>query len=58
MTVAGVIALITAFFQFPSQILAFVKLLQKTPEEKHEDLLKAIAEEAKKFQDTGRPDWG
>lgn len=54
---AEIIALITGFFKFPQAILEFIKVLQKTPEQKHEDLLKAIALEAKKFEETGRPNW-
>lgn len=57
MSIAELLALITALAKFPSVILEFVKILQKTPEEKHEDLLKKIAEESIKFQETGRPTW-
>lgn len=57
MGVAEIVALITALFKFPSIILEFVKLLQKTPQEKHEEILKRIADEAKKFEETGRPTW-
>lgn len=57
MVIAEIVTLIIAFFQFPKTILEFVKLLKKTPQEKHEDIVKAIAAEAKKFEDTGRPDW-
>jgi hypothetical protein len=52
-----ILAIIKAVLQFPSTILEFVKLIQKTPQEKHEDLLKRLAEESKKFEDTGRPTW-
>lgn len=57
MGITDIIALITAFFQFPKTILEFVNILKKTPQEKHEDLLKKIAAEAKQFEDTGRPQW-
>lgn len=57
MGIAEIILLITGLLQFPKTILEFVKLLKKTPQEKHEDIVKAIAEEAKKFEDTGRPKW-
>jgi len=52
-----IIDLIKGVLQFPAAILEFVKLLRKTPEEKHEDLLKKIAEESEKFSDIGRPTW-
>jgi hypothetical protein len=51
------IELLTAFFQFPQEILQFVKLLRKTPQQKHDDLLQKMADEAQKLEDTGRPTW-
>lgn len=57
MGIAEILTLIGALFEFPKTILEFVKLLKKTPQEKHDDILKAIALEAKKFDDTGRPTW-
>jgi len=57
MTFAGIVELLLAFFKFPDTILSFVKLLKATPQEKHEDLIKKIAEESKKFEETGRPTW-
>jgi hypothetical protein len=54
---SDILAIIKGVLQFPGTILEFVKLLQKTPQEKHQDLLKRMAEEAKKFEDTGRPTW-
>ncbi len=53
----AILEIVKAVLQFPSVILEFVRLLQKTPQEKHEDLLKRIGEESKKFADTGRPTW-
>ncbi len=52
-----IVELIKGVIQFPSTILEFVKLLRKTPEEKHDEILKGIQEEAKKYEDTGRPSW-
>lgn len=57
MTVAGLIAVLTAFFKFPDAVVRLVGVLSKTPEEKHEELVNAIAQEMVKFQDTGRPTW-
>ena len=52
-----IFAIVKAVFQFPSTILEFVKILGKTPQDKHEDLLKKMREESVKFENTGRPDW-
>jgi len=57
MIVTDILALVTAFFQFPKSLIEFAKLLKKTPQERHEEILKRIEEEAKGFQDTGRPTW-
>lgn len=42
---------------FPKEVLAVIRFFQKTPAEKHEDLLKAIQKEAEAFEQTGRPTW-
>lgn len=52
-----ILSIIKAVLQFPSTILEFVKLLKKTPQEKHDDLLKRLADESKQLEDTGRPTW-
>lgn len=53
-----IIAIVKAVLQFPTTILEFVKLVQKTPQDKHDELLKRLADESKKFEETGRPTWG
>jgi len=58
MTVSGIFTIIMGVLEFPKMILEFINLVKKTPEEKHEEILKAIQAEAKKFDDTGRPSWG
>lgn len=55
---SDIVALVTAFFQFPQTILAFVKILKKTPEENHDAILKRVADEAASFEQSGRPNWG
>ena len=40
MGIAEIIALIQGVLAFPKTILEFVKLLKKTPQEKHEDIIK------------------
>jgi hypothetical protein len=57
MGVAEIIALITGVLKFPQTVLEFVKIIQKTPAEKHADLMKKVAAEAAHFEDTGRPTW-
>ena len=52
-----ILAIIKGVLQFPGTILEFVKMLQKTPQERHEDLLKKMHEEARKYEETGRPTW-
>lgn len=52
-----ILAAIVAALQFPEAVVKLVNLLRKTPQEKHEDLLKKIDEEASKFENTGRPSW-
>lgn len=55
MTIAGLFAVLAAFFQFPAELTAFVKLLQETPDEKKADIVVAIATQLQDFQNTGRP---
>ena len=57
MGITEIVALITGLLQFPKTILEFIQVLRKTPQEKHSELLKKIAEEARKFEETGRPTW-
>ena len=57
MTPVEWIALLTAFFQFPKEILAIVKLLQKTPEEKRQQIIEGAQKVADSFSETGRPKW-
>ncbi len=55
MSIGIILEVLLALFKFPSELSAFVKLLSKTPEEKHDALMKTISDEAQKFSDTGRP---
>jgi hypothetical protein len=57
MGLAEIVTLIIGVLKFPDTVLEFVKILQKTPEQKHDDLLKKVAAEAQSFEDTGRPTW-
>lgn len=51
------LALLVGVFQFPGQLLALIKILKKTPEAKHEELIKKLADEATQYEETGRPTW-
>jgi len=57
MTLAQVLELLKGVLQFPGIVLEFVKLLRKTPQEKHEEILKLVNAEAAKFEEHGRPSW-
>lgn len=52
-----ILEIIKAVLKFPEVVLSFVKLIQKTPQENHTDLIKIMAQEAEKYEDTGRPTW-
>jgi hypothetical protein len=52
-----ILVIIKTVLQFPATMLEFVKLVRKTPAEQHEDLLKRLSDEQKKFEETGRPTW-
>jgi hypothetical protein len=47
--------IIKGVLAFPGAVIELVKLLRKTPQENHEKILKETAEEADKFDKTGRP---
>lgn len=57
MGIAAWIELLTLVLKFPSMILEVARLFQKTPTQKHEEIVKSIQAEAEKFADTGRPTW-
>lgn len=51
------LAAITGVFKFWDQVVWFVKLIQKTPQERRQDLMKSIQKESEKFAESGRPVW-
>lgn len=57
MTLATFVEIALGVLKFPETVLKFVKLIQKTPLEKHEALLAKLQEEATHFETTGRPKW-
>lgn len=57
MNLAAILAILPAFFKFFDQIQWFVKTLEKTPEEKRQELFAAIRKEADDYEASGRPNW-
>lgn len=57
MQLSDIALLIASILKFPNTILAFIKILKKTPQENHEELLSMVAKESEKFEQTGRPTW-
>lgn len=57
MGLGAILEIISGVLKFPGVILEFVRLLKKSPAEKHDDIIKKIQEEAAQFEDSGRPDW-
>lgn len=52
-----ILTAIIAALQFPKEINRLIAMLKKTPQQKHEDILRNMEAEAKKFEETGRPTW-
>ena len=57
MDLSDLMVLIKGLIDFPSALLALVKLLRVTPQENHEAILKKISDESIAFEQTGRPTW-
>lgn len=51
------ITIIQGVLAFPKSVLQVIQTFQKTPEEKHQELVNAIQAESAKYQETGRPTW-
>lgn len=48
---------IMAALKFPTELGAFIKLIQTTPAAQHASLLVAMQKEADNMKATGRPTW-
>jgi len=48
---------IVGFFKFFDEVSAFIKILQKTPVEKHQALVEAAQKESDSFAQSNRPTW-
>lgn len=57
MGIAAWIELISLVLKFPSTVLQLVRFLSKTPEEKHQEILKKIEAESAAIDQGGRPSW-
>lgn len=57
MEIAAIIELIRGVLQFPEKVLELIRVLKKTPTEKHDDIMKRISEEKDSFEGGGRPKW-
>lgn len=57
MTISAILSLIIGILQFPAQMSAFLKILQKTPEEQHNALIASIQAQSAAYQASGRPNW-
>lgn len=53
-----ILSAIIAALKFPTELGAFIKLIQATPAEQHASLLVAMQKEADNMKATGRPTWG
>lgn len=57
MTLAGFIAVLTAFFKFPEQLTKLVNLFNGSTEADREKILLAATKESDSLKQTGRPTW-
>lgn len=53
----GWLEIILGALKFPGEVRWLIELLQKTPAEKHADLIASIQKEAQHYAETGRPSW-
>lgn len=51
------LAVLSGIFTFWNQVVWFVKLLQKTPEEQHDALIKQVNQIFDEAENNGRPQW-
>ena len=57
MNVLLIIEAILAALKFPEELRAFLLLIEKTPEEKRQEILKRIQEESDGLDHGSRPKW-
>lgn len=54
---AQILGIIGGILKFWDQVTWLIKILQDTPEEKHQALITAMNKEAESLKKTGRPVW-
>ena len=54
---AEILTIVSGIMKFWSEVVWLVKFLQKTPEEKKQEIMAKIKTEAENFEQTGRPSW-
>lgn len=54
-TLLLILQTISAVLKFPAEMSAFLKLIEKTPDEKKADITSAIEAQLQGFEQTGRP---
>ena len=57
MTLAAWIELITLVLKFPSSLLEVARLFQKTPEQKHEEIVSQVEKWLSQSSESDRPNW-
>ena len=57
MTLAAWIELITLALKFPSALLEVARLFQKTPEQKHEEIIGQVEKWLSQSSESDRPTW-
>lgn len=57
MTVGVILEIIAGVLKFPDAVLRLIRALSKTDQQKHDDILKAAEDAARKFEEEGRPTW-
>lgn len=55
MTLIDLITIIKGVLAFPDAIIKLIRLLEKTPQQKHDEIVSRITKEEEHFRDTGRP---
>lgn len=49
---------LVGFFKFFDTVKEFIKLLEKTPEEKHIEVIQSVQKQFDGYAKTNRPPWG
>jgi len=57
MSLKIILEIVLGILKFPDQLLKIIRLFRKTPQEVHEEIMKKVAAEAAKFEESGRPTW-